>query len=335
MNIRVFSYQPKFHVRLLSFMRHVYPNRSDRYLDWWLTNIDNSGKDCWDKCIIVFDGDAIIGCTTVNEVDIKNGKGEKRLYAQANTILLADYRGKGISRKIYEKYNYPDWITLGFTDIAWKIQPRYVKNFTPINPVNVYVSFNVWGFIKRHIWRILRRTTMKECEFPSYINWGGGQELVLIKDLNEIPFPKDGKWNEDDFEIVRDKTYFQKRFLDIYCSEKYHIYVFMVSGKVVGYVVLRNTVYKELDMVSLVDFRFCKRKDEIKGLKAATKVAGLCGIGIVITLTSRNWGHRLSPLTFLTKKKLYGAVGMKDYTEKFNEMLVTSADSDLDFVYYK
>lgn len=334
MNIRVLRYQPKFHVLLLSFMQHVYPNRSDRYLDWWLTNIDNSGKDCWDKCIIVFDEDEIIGCTTVNEVGIRNGIDKKKLYAQANTILLADYRGKGISRKIYENYNYPDWITLGFTDLAWKIQPRYVKNFTPINPVNVYVSFNVLGFIKGHIWRLLRRKTLKDCVFPPYIRWGGEQELVLIKDLNEIPFPKNGKWNEDDYEIVRDNAYFQKRFIDIYRSEKYHIYVFMVSGKVIGYVVLRKTVYKKLDMVSLVDFRFYKCKDEIRGLKAASKVAGLCGIGIVITLTSRRWGCRLSPLTLLTKKKLHSAIGSTAYVDNFNEMLVTSADSDLDFVYY-
>jgi len=316
-------------------MREVYPYRSDRYLDWWLTNIDNSGKTCQDKCVVVLENNKIIGCTTVNVLDVNESNGRKRLFAQGNTILLSDYRGKGISRKIYERYNYPDWITFGFTDIAWKIQPRYVKNFTPINPVNVYVSFNVWGFIKGHIWRILRRKTLKECEFPPYINWDGGQELVLVKDLNDISFPKDGKWNEDDFEIVRDKAYFQKRFLDIYCSEKYHIYVFMVSGKIVGYVVLRNTVYKKLDMVSLVDFRFYKRKDEIKALKAATKIAGQCGIGLVITLTSRHWGNRLLPLTIQTKKKLNNAVGTTEYTDKFNEMLITSADSDLDFVYYK
>ena len=335
MKIQVFSYLPEWHERLLSFMREVYPYRSDRYLDWWLTNIDNSGKACQDKCAVVLDDDKIIGCTTVNVLDVNEGNGRTRLFVQGNTILLPDYRGKGISRKIYERYNYPDWITFGFTDIAWKIQPRYVKNFTPINPVNVYVSFNVWGFIKGHIWRILRRKTLKECIFPSYINWDGGQELRLIKDFSEISFPKGGKWNEDDFEIVRDKPFFQKRFLDIYRSEKYHIYIYMVYGTVIGYVVLRNTVYKKLDMVSLVDFRFYKRKDEIKALKAATKIAGQCGIGLVITLTSRRWGTRLSSLTLLAKKKLHSAVGTTANVDNINEMLITSADSDLDFVYYK
>ena len=88
-------------------------------------------------------------------------------------------------------------------------------------------------------------------------------------------------------------------------------------------------------MVSLVDFRFRKRDYETRALKAATKVAGTCGIGLVMTLTSRRWGYMLSPLTIMTKKKLHRAVGMKDYAENFNEMLITSADSDLDFVYYK
>lgn len=335
MSFSTISYNPEWHNRLLSFMRDVYPYRSDLYLDWWLTNIDNSGKACWDKCAIVLDNDKIIGCTTVNVLDVNEGNGRKRLFAQANTILLPDYRGKGISRKIYERYNYPDWITFGFTDIAWKIQRRYVTVFTPINPINVYVSLSLRGLVSGHVWRLMKRRTLNDSKYPKHVDLGRKEELVLIKGIDDVHFQNAGKWTEDYIEIVRDRDFFQKRFFDIFSSENYSIYNYFSHGASIGYVVFRNTVYKGIDMVSLVDFRFRKREDELKALNAAVTVAGHCGVGFVITLTSRNWGHRLSPLTILTKKKLHSAVGTKEKTDKLNEMLVTSADSDLDFVYYR
>lgn len=335
MSFSTISYNPEWHNRLLSFMRDVYPYRSDLYLDWWLTNIDNSGEACWDKCAIVLDNDKIIGCTTVNVLDVNDGNVRKRFFAQANTILLPDYRGKGISRKIYERYNYPDWITFGFTDIAWKIQRRYVTVFTPINPINVYVSLSIRGLVSGLVWRLTKRRTLKDCKYPKHVDLGRKEELVLIKGIDDVHFLNAGKWTEDDIEIVRDRDFFQKRFFDIFRSENYYIYNYFSHGASIGYVVFRSTVYKGIDMVSLVDFRFKKREDELKALNAAVTVAGHCGVGFVITLTSRNWGHRLSPLTILSKKKLHSAVGTKEKTDKLNEMLVTSADSDLDFVYYR
>lgn len=335
MEIQVFSYTPEWHSRLLEYMKVVYPHRNTNYLDWWLANIDYSVKDCWDKCVIVLDEDKIVGCSTVNTLDLNKCNEKKSLFVQANTILLPDYRGKGLSRKIYERYNYPDWITFGFTDIAWKIQRRYVKDFTPINPINVYVSLDLFGFMRYHVWRLLRRKTMKKCEFPIHADIGRKQELILVEKLEDMPFPKNGKWNEDVFEIIRDKDFFKWRYYDIYRSDKYQIYKYQSDGKTIGYLVLRIIVYKGVDMVSLVDFRFRKRDYETRALKAAIKVAGTCGIGLVMTLTSRKWGYMLSPLTIMTKKKLHSAVGTTDNTDKFNEMLVTSADSDLDFVYYK
>ena len=336
MEIHVSSYTPEWHNRLLEYMKEVYPHRNTSYFEWWLTNIDHSDEECWEKCTIIMEGSCIIGCTTVNDVLVLMDSTQKKIFFRGNTIISPNQRGKGISKKIYNRVNlYNNWISVGVTDIAWKIQPKYVNEFTPINPVNVYVSLNLFGFVRYHVWRLLRRNTLKECKFPFYFDLGEKEELMLVEKLEDMTFPKNGKWNEDDFEIIRDKNYFKWRFYDIYRSDKYHIYKYLSDGTTIGYLVLRNIVYKGLDMVSLVDFRFRKRDYETRALKAATKVAGTCGIGLVMTLTSRRWGYMLSPLTIMTKKKLHRAVGMKDYAENFNEMLITSADSDLDFVYYK
>ena len=333
-NYKSICYTPEWHNPLLGFMQNVYPHRDMRYLDWWLSNIDYS-KECWKKCVLILNGDSIIGCTTVNELEIETPGGRKKFFAQANTILSAEYRGKGISRLIYEKYNYPEWITIGFTDTAWKVQPRYVKSFVPIKSVNVYLSFSPRGFLTGQIWRMLLHMKLKDHSLPLYLSLGNSEEIVLCEDIRDLYITNDGKWMSDAIEIVRDKNFFMKRYLNNYRKKQYWIYQFLSKNRITGYLVLRTTVYKGLDMLSLVDFRFMKRDDEIKALKAAVKVAGMCGIGLVITLTSRRWGHRFSPLTIKTKKELHSAVGLQDYKNEFNDILITSADSDLDFVYYK
>lgn len=332
MSFLTISYNPEWHDRLLSFMQEIYPHRDVRYLDWWLSNIDNFRK-CWDKCAIVLEEDNVIGCTTVNELVVFNRGEVRHLYAQANTILLEAYRGRGISRQIYERYNYPEWITIGFTDIAWKIQPKYVKNFTPINPVNVYISLSVRGLFRSLCNKIRHDNILQS--FPTYLYISKREEFIEVENFAQLNMPKDGRWTSDCLEIVRDKPFLQKRYVDIYCHDRYHIYQYYADGKTEGYIVMRRTKYKGFDMISLVDFRFKNRDDEIKALKAAVKAAGMCGIGLVIALTSRRWGHRLFPLIIKTKKILHSAVGMNSYTDEFNNMLITSADSDLDFVYYK
>ena len=88
-------------------------------------------------------------------------------------------------------------------------------------------------------------------------------------------------------------------------------------------------------MISLVDYRFHSRKDELRAFKVASKIARLNHIGLVISLSSRDYGNFLTPLLFKMKKKLNCATGYKEYRDKLNDALFTSADSDLDFVYYK
>lgn len=335
MNVSTISYSPEFHNCLLAFMQKVYPNRDVRYLEWWLSNIDHCGKACWDKCVMVLDDDNIIGCTTVNELEIFNNSEVKQLYVQANTILLKNYRGKGLSRLIYDKYNYPEWVTFGFTETAWKIQPRYVVDFTPINPINVYISFSLRGFLKKHICRLFCRKTFGGFSFPSYLKINNDEKIVLCEDIDDLSIPANGRWTDDVIEIVRDKSFFQKRYYNIYRHNLYRIYKYISNNTTIGFLVLRESEYKGLIIVSLVDFRFKGREHETKALEASVKVARMCGIGLVITLTSRKWGHRLSPLTIKTKKKLHCAVGTRNDIDVLNDMLITSADSDLDFVYYK
>jgi hypothetical protein len=335
MDIQTVCYTPKWHDRLLIYMQSVYPHRNSEYLDWWITNIDNSGSECWDKCLLILGNDnVIIGCTTVNEVYIVNRNNVESFFCRGNTIISPNQRGKGISKEIYNRVNsYNNWISVGITDIAWKIQPKYVRNFTPLQPINVYISFNS-SIIKQVLYKCIHKKIVS-CSFPDSLTVSVGEEIKRVKDIELMEMPLNGKWSSDEIEFVRDRKFFKKRYTDIYCASRYAIYQYMVENRRIGYVVLRKIVYKGFDMVSLVDYRFSSRNNELKSFKAASRFARQLGIGVVLTLSSRKYQFSMFPLTIMMKKKLNCAVGIKQYLDDFNDALITSADSDLDFVYYK
>lgn len=334
MSVQLENYTPSLHKVLLDFMQIVYPYRNKQYLDWWLTNIDQSGSACWEKCILIVDSGAVIGCTTANKVALYAGESREEFFFRGNTIISPSQRGKGISKLIYNEVNkYDNWISAGVTDIAWKIQPKYVKNFTPIRPINVYISLNV-SIIQQVLKKSFHQKTAS-CKFPSVLNIKSCEIFEKIDNIEQLGIPENGRWTSDEVEFIRDIDFFRKRFLDIYCADRYGIYRYLLNGRMKGYVVLRRIVYKGLEMVSLVDYRFFSRDDEYKAFKAASRFARSLGIGLVLTLSSRKYRFCLSPLTIMMKKKLNCAVGIRNHCEKFDDTLITSADSDLDFVYYK
>ena len=165
---KIVHYTPQWHTQLLQYMKLVYPKRNINYLKWWLSNINISNSDCWRNCIIVLDDETIIGCTSVNEVSLIVNGIKEVFYFRGNTIISPNYRGKGISKVIYNSVNsYNNWISVGVTDIAWKIQPKYVKNFTPLRPINVYITLN-FSIIKQALYKCLHRQ-LSSSTFPTRV----------------------------------------------------------------------------------------------------------------------------------------------------------------------
>jgi hypothetical protein len=329
--IQVVSYSPQWHARLLEYMRKVYPYRGVQYLDWWLSNIDSGCEDDWLKCFIVVEDEEIIGCTTAIPIELVRDGIRNTLYLRGNTIISPEKRGKGISKLLYDKVNsYNDWLSVGITDIAWKIQPKFVKSFTPIRPINIYVAANGWIF-PQLVRRFFKRKS-SPMRFPEHIRLSHNKTFAHIDDAKALLAPEKGCWSKD-LELVRDEAFIQKRFFDIYCGERYAIYKYEEQGKASGYVVLRKIVYGGFDMVSVVDYRFLDRRDERKAFLLAQKVARHNRMGLVFGMSSRKYHFLGSPLLITTPKKLNCAVGNKEVD--FSDLLITSADSDLDFVYYQ
>lgn len=332
----IVSYTPDKHRVLLEYMCSVYPTRSVDYLEWWISNIDTGGRSCWDKCIVVTsDDDTIIGCTTTNVAKLMVGNDTKDIFLRGNTIVSPEQRGKGISKGLYEFVNgYNNWLSVGITDIAWKIQPKYVNKFSPIQPVRIYVSVNnkLLGQLFR---KLIKHDGKKKESFimPERIDIGKKERFVKVNDIEQLDVPQRGRWSDDKVELVRDKDYFEKRFFNIYCAKRYGAYRFERDGKLAGFVVLRKMYYAGFDMVSVVDYRFMVRKDERFAFAAANKLANKNAIGFIFGMSSRKYSIVGNPILVRARKTLNCAVGNKEID--FSDMLVTSADSDLDFVYYR
>lgn len=313
-------------------MRAVYPSRNEKYLEWWLSNMDSGNEEDWQKCFIVFEGEEIIGCTTAIPIELVRNGIRKDFYLRGNTIISPEIRGRGVSKLLYDKVNcYNNWLSVGITDIAWKIQPKYVKNFTPIRPINIYLAANGW--ILPQVVRYLLKGKPRTIDFPPQINLPLEESFVLVKDIKELDFPAETSWTADGVELVRDESYLQRRFFDIYCAEWYAIYKYEKQGKTKGYTVLRRIMYKGVEMVSVVDYRFGNRDNERKAFWLAQKVARRNKVGLVFGMSTRKYHFLGFPLLIKTQKKLNCAVGNKEID--FKDLLVTSADSDLDFVYYQ
>lgn len=128
------------------------------------------------------------------------------------------------------------------------------------------------------------------------------------------------------------KSFFEKRFFNIY--KKYVVYEGYLCRNLVCYFVVRVAHYKGFDVVSLVDFRY-RKEDYVNSIhKAVSEIAKMNRIGFYLTLSSlKRKVLDFFPIILRTSKKLYGGTTIP-HINKECSLLITSADSDLDFVYY-
>lgn len=325
-------YNFQWHKRLKEFLYANFPHREKDYLDWWLSQSINLKEDLQNRTfMIVDDSKRIVACTTALGTKIKINLKVSDMYWEANTIVNSTYRGQGVGRIIYEQMNlFRDRCTTGFTQAAYVIQPKIINHFKNLSSVFIYLSFN--SFIFKSLWDRLLGNTIKQDElnFPKQIDLKHIR-FERVDDIESFGFTSDGFWQNEAIELIRDKNFFKSRFIDIY--RKYIIYQGKVGNETMGYFVLRPAQYKGFKLFSLVDFRYKNDCDEKSIIKAMTKIAKRNRIGMFITLTSLKKKFWSSGCTIRTPKVLYGGTTMAEIKED-DFMLITSADSDLDFVYY-
>lgn len=330
--MQIISYTPELYEQLMFFLVENFPNRDKKYFEWWLKQATDVKKELLNRTFLVKDNDEIIACTTASWNKIKISGKEQEFYWAGNTIVSKKYRGKGVGRMIYERMGtFLDRCTTGFTKTAYDIQPRIIPHLKPVSVVFVYLCVNRF-FINNFYKKMIHfRREQDDMLYPIEITIGS-VNFYRIDSLEQFSFTSDGFWQNDDIEIMRDKSFFEKRFFNIY--KKYVVYEGYSCGNLVCYFVVRLAHYKGFDVISLVDFRYKKEK-YIKSIdKAVSEIAKMNRIGLYLTLTSlKKKILNFFPIILRTNKKLYGGTTIP-HIDKECSLLITSADSDLDFVYY-
>ena len=331
-DFKVLSYTPQIHESLKQFMMIQYPNRSKEYISWWLTNVKNGGKYLWDKTYIILDGSEVVGCMTANKGEIYEGE-LRPIFYEANTIINPNYRSRGLGKQLYKILGtHPDRCTIGMTDIAFQIQKNLFKNNTILNPILVYSTINMYAFKD-----ILRKLFCSRREFignsyPNTIKLGK-ITFIAINKFDEIDsIPPNGLWMHENREIPRTSTFLKHRFDDIWMADSYKRYMIHDDNKLIGYVVYRVGKLYGINMMIIVDYRCCDLMYESLVFKVANKLAKANKLGFSLCLTSRKYGIlSFFPLRIKLFKKISGISGplIKD-----GNVLFTSGDSDIDFVYY-
>ena len=156
-------------------------------------------------------------------------------------------------------------------------------------------------------------------------------ELCLLKSklFTLIKNPEELKLSENyigcNAQVLRDENFVKDRFFNIYL--KNYVFKHDVNGVTDCYFVVRPIQLYGINMLSLVDYRYTDESYIPLIREYLREIAKINNIGLCMTLTSeKKWfGYKL-------KKELQAITFNKNVE---TDILITSADSDIDFVYYK
>ena len=327
--MEIISYTDQWRDKLLEFMMSNYPNRSENFLKWAITGIEEDAES-QKRTFLIVSEDKIFGCTLALPLKFRI-EGKENIYtSKFNTIISSEIRGMGLGKKLFEK-RYTDnkeSFSIGQTQKAIILHKKLNDIF--VNPVRVYISINFW--LLKSLWNTIRNKRKKSDQdyiFPNSITINK-IDFKKINSSDELDIPKDGYWLDDKIELVRDKNFIQKRFFDIY--QKYHVYRDFDNT---CYFIIRSTYVNGVEMFSLVDYRVRNSQQEKNIFQAAVHITQINRVGAMITLSSKKHSLlRFFPLTIRLSKKLSVSTAMTIFKPD-EKIFITSADSDLDFVYYK
>jgi hypothetical protein len=177
--------------------------------------------------------------------------------------------------------------------------------------------------------------------FPDTIHLKGGK-FIKTDDPGMLVSPE-GYWNYHVIEFLRDEKFIKWRFF--YYKDKYCVYRYYSNEpdatEKPTYFVIRPIIWKRLNCLLLVDYRFpLERKEDLAGiLKATIAVARKLRMAAILAYSS------LPEIDGILKRKLFINYGKNteiltnlekvnnDGTERNDPVLVTFADSDMDLNY--
>ncbi len=318
--IRFLNYNSEVYKQLLEFNKQCFPKRK---------NIENSFQDRFINN--PFQKNGIQDSFFMGDDTEIGGQfllmGTQFLYNQSqydaiwgmDYIVKEDFRGSMFGSMLAKKA-IKSGIHFGvnMSEISLKIHLAYkekivgeaYKFFTLIRPLSLMKM-------------VYKNTKISQKPIPKEIG-----DFQLISKIDNV----ENNFNQNEDEVIifsRSKEYLQWRFFSQ--PEKYYFYQNKNNH---SYFVLRNVIWKNLDVLLLVDYRydFAEISQFSEILKATKKIAKVAGKDAVINVSSNT-----NEFLELKKKRFFrpktGMPIVTNFTENIKKIYINFADSDLEHFY--
>lgn len=247
-------------------------------------------------------------------------------------FVLEGYRGLGIGKELANYYLKNDYyIAVGFSPKSAVIHQK--MGAQKIGYLDLYRKWaSPFSKIKFLFQRGLKIKSKKisDYQFPETVN-----DFEIIKSAHELYLPN-LNWNKDVLESIRNKAYFEWRFL--YRPDRYFVYQSKVrSAGNPAYFVCKPYFYKGVNWLKVVDYRFDNSNpDEFENILNSAEIIRkeLKLYGILISSSQKisnvllrekgfeRYKHEIVLTTF--------PFTHPETEEEHNHFVISFADSDLD-----
>lgn len=326
---KIIKYTDDYKDELWGYLRKTYPHYSGTYIDYCIQQVSLNSDE--QSPILVLNGqNRIVGCNLYFNTKARILGVVRNVWWSYNTFLDAEYRKK-IGLDFMLDTMKTNSFGIGLSDVNRKIQKKSKARFWDGLYNCFFVSWSIPFVLMGHL--LNKENRISEIGFIKT----GKTIFERVSSSSMLNIPNEGFWYGGcvDIEFVRDKNFFDYRFLN---NKVYNYSVYRVvgnSGKDSCYFVVRPFMFKGVPALFLVDFRYDMKHPEYGKLivMAANKLARKSKMGGVFCMTNdphvssaieRKWLHFKTPNDLLAPKSM----GIKPDMSFF----VTAADSDADFL---
>lgn len=325
---------------LINFNADIFPDRDKIEESIKYRFIENPfSKDLDGELLLYRNENGIEGQLLLMASEFKLNNKTWPAYWGVDYFVKSEFRstfaGLSLAKKAKEfQYHFG----VGFTETSSKIFKLLKEKNAGF--LSLYFRPNILNSINYKLSR--QKYQIFNCaDFPNEIELSG-RKFKRIWNSDEI-ISKSGYWNQEIIEFIRNGKFINWRFF--HYSDKYAVYKLFSNDETDSdlpvYFVARPVMWKRMNCLLIVDFRFDLNKTELLDLilSAVTKLSKKIKLSATITGSSLPECHKTLVKKFFFRygKKREILTNFNNDNQRFNtknnEIFVTLADSDSEFYF--
>lgn len=329
-NCKIIEYTPEYKEQFFAYLHKTFPSYSPEYLEYSIEHSLKRNPSELSAMLILNEKGEIVGCHQYYNSRALIKGNEETINWGFNTYIDEKYRkdiGLEFIMTLYAKKGFG----IGLSEINREIHKKIKTTFFD-------GLYNYCQITPRIIYDIFYRVLPLKTKSLDSINNVKTKQFTFnrVTKSNDMRIPNNGFWYKDhiDVDFVRDSDFLNRRF---FANNVFEYQVFQIADEKAFpcYFVIRTFKFKSYRALYLVDFRY--EYGNINQLDSIFKALNIickkikCG---VLFWTSND---PLVARKFANKKNVFKRYDdllatRKYHLNKDNSIIVTAADSDVDFL---